>query len=255
MTFLGVIQAYLHGQSVVLGLKAAKGFYIVLLYFVFQAKDIDPKRLFHLIIIIGIILMLLNNAQFVLHDRVKIFHYDKSLMRVGELRLLVGGFFTMFAPMVAFAMYLDRGKKIYLVSFVYLLATVVVQGKGRAVMVGFLAMITVLLYLSGRINFKNMVLVGVPSLVILLWSAPFLERTFIGRIVEMSQTEVSADTGNVGIRKLAYAYYIDAFWKSPILGRGIWNDLVTKNNPENMKHLGLHLSDIGIMQLFFISAC
>jgi len=251
ITLLGVLQAYFYGQPIILGLKASKNCLIVLIYFVFHSKDINARRLFDLIIIAGVCLAVLNNVQFVLFDKTKIFYYENSLMRAGELRYFVGGFFIMFAPMVAFSMYLSTKKKIYLIAAIYVLATVVIQGKGRAVMFGFCITLFGLLYLAGRLNFKNMVLIGVPSLVIFLWSVPILQQSFLGKIVELSKTEIASEKGNVSIRKVAYAYYTNEFLKSPFIGRGIWNDLVRKNNPENMKHKGLYLSDIGIMHLFF----
>ena len=108
---LGVLQAYFYGQPIILGIKAAQGFLIILIFFAFHAKEINVKRLFNLIIITGICIALLNNIQFVLFNKIKIFHYDKILMRVGELRFLIGGFFIIFAPILSLSLYFITRKK------------------------------------------------------------------------------------------------------------------------------------------------
>jgi hypothetical protein len=259
IAFLGIVtvavfNSYFQGQPILLGLKAAKGNFLFLFYFVFLTKNIDTKKLFRIIVITGVVLAAANNIQYIFFGELKIFQYSQALERAGQLRFLIGDFFTIFAPIIALSEYLTARKKAYLLAFIYMLGTVVVQGKTRGVIWGFLATILLLLYFSKRINFAKTVLIGVPVASILIWLGPAIQSSFVSEIYDLTKREFSEKSGNVGIRFEAYEYYFGEIRKSPFIGRGIWNeafDAYLGDNPENMEEKGIFLSDIGMMDIFF----
>jgi hypothetical protein len=251
LILMGVFNSYSQGQPIILGLKAAKGYYLVLFYFVFMGKIINRQRLFKLIVITGVLLSFLNNIQYFYFGGLKIFHVSSSLERAGQLRFLVGDFFTIFAPIIALSVYITAKKKLYLVAFFYMLGTVIVQAKTRAVIWGFIITILLMMYYSKKINLLKVVFAGIPLLAAFVWLLPLIKSTAFGEIYEVTKYEFTAKTGNVGIRFDAYDYYVSEISKSPIIGRGIWNYLFRENNPEDVEKRGLYLADIGITSFIF----
>jgi len=247
-----VLISTLEGQSLVLGFKSAKGYFLLLFYFVFVSRQIDIQRLTRLIVLTGILLMILNNLQYSGWGEVQLFQYSRvvDLERGGHLRFLMGDFFTIFAPIVALGAYLQQKQRWYLVAFLYMTATVFIQGQTRAVIFGLTLTTFVLLYLSERIRLK--VLIGALVMIVgFVLFEPMLQETFVAGLFQETTEEFSRKTGNIGIRYDAYDYYWKELSTNIATGRGIWNDAFTDNNPEDMKYKNLHLADIGIMGFFF----
>jgi len=251
---MAVFNSFFHGQPLLLGIKAAKGYFLILFYFVFMARPIDTQKLFKLIIISGVILTFLNNVQYLFFGKIRIFHFFREMERAGQLRFLIGDFFAIFAPIIAFGEYLKNKKKIYLFASLYMVITMTLQGQTRAVMWGSLVTLFLLLYLAKKINYMKVVIYGVPLLVILIWIIPLIQSTFLGELYELTKHEITRREGNVAIRFDAYNYYLGEIFQSPLIGRGIWSeafDIYMGDNPEDMTEQGLYLSDIGITSLIF----
>lgn len=248
---VGVFNSHFHGQPFLLSIKAGKDYYLLLFYFVFRARNINMKKLFKLVVITGVFLALLNNIQYIFFGELKIFHVSRSLERAGQLRFLIGDFFTIFSPIIALGEYLKEKKKVYLIAFIYMIATVVMQGKTRAVIWGLMATTLLLLYYSKQISFLKAFFICVPLFTLFIWLGPYIRSTFIGEIYEETKYEIGQKAGNVGIRFDAYDYYFGEIMKSPVIGRGIWNLAFSGDNPEDMSAKGFHLDDIGMTRLFF----
>lgn len=254
ITMIGVLQAYFMGQSIVAGLKAAKGFYLILLYFVFLAKEINLHRLYKLIVITGVGLTLLNNIQYIFFDKIQIFNDSRSFERFGELRLLTGDFFTIFAPITALAIFLASKKRIYLMACIYMILTVVVQGKTRAVVFGISITIITLLYLSKSAKIKYLAIVSIPILLLMLLSPTIIQNSTtiqLAKITLSDFTTLNQGKNNINIRLAGYSYYWREFLRSPVWGQGVWNAITADNNPQNMTGRGIYLSDVGFMSLLF----
>jgi hypothetical protein len=253
---LAVLVAHFNGQPLILGIKEFRSYFLLFYYFVFMARKIDQTKFFKLVIVTGVILMFLNNLQYFLFGDVSIFHHRLEHIpvgRAGQMRFLLGGFFTIFAPIVALGEYLRTKKNIYLAAYGYMMATVVIQGLTRAVIWGLLATLFLLLYLAGRINFIRTLSIGIPIIALLVWLAPLVQSSVFGKLYELTRYEFSGRRGNIGVRLDAYEYYIAETMKSPIIGRGIWNEAYEGRSPEDVTEQGLHLSDIGMMSVFFHS--
>lgn len=248
---VSVLNSYFHGQPMILGFRAARGYYLILFYFVFMGKKINLQKLFRLIVITGVLLTLINNIQYIFFGDLNIFYFSGELERSGRLRFLIGDFFTIFSPIIALGEYLANKKKMYLVAFIYMVGTVIIQGQTRAVILGFIATILLLLYFSKKINFIKTVLIGIPIFVLSIWLLPAIKSTFFGELYELTKYEIMEKKGNVWIRLDTYDYYFKEIMKSPIIGKGIWHDRYRESNPEYMKHKELYLGDIGATGLFF----
>lgn len=249
LVVVAVFNSCLQGQSVMLGLKAARGNFLILFYFVFMARSINMTKLFRLIIITGFLLILLNNIQYIFFGEIKLFHYSLEELRVeraGQMRFLLGDFFTIFSPIIALGEYLRTKKKIFLVASIYMFSIVIIQGLTRAVIWGFIATIFLLLFYAKRINFSKTVGIGIPVVALLIWLGPVIQSTVFWELFETTKYEFTEQAGNIGVRFDSYEYYIGEIAKSPIIGRGIWNDAYEGHNPEDMKHKDIHLGDIGI---------
>src|SRR4030042_5530114 len=106
ISLMAVINSFFSGQPLLLGIKAAKSYFLILFYFVFVARTINTKRLFKLVIITGVILSFLNNVQYLFMGKITIFHFSGEMERAGQMRFLIGDYFTIFGPIIAFGEYL-----------------------------------------------------------------------------------------------------------------------------------------------------
>ena len=250
MILIASLNTLSQGQPLALGLKAELGYYNILFYFVFASKKIDMKKLFTMIIIAGVVLCILNNLQYIFFGSIKIFNYYRSVERAGVFRYLVGEIYIYFSSIIAFGEYLSTKKKRFLIAFVYILVTLIVQIQIRASIWGFTVMILTLLYLTKKINIIKAALITVPLVSLFIWFLPAINSTFVGKLFDLTKYEISQKTGNVGIRFDAYDYYLGEIVKSPIIGGGIWN-YAFKENPEHKQYIGLFLDDIGVISFLF----
>ena len=248
----GAGNAYFQGQPLILGIKAAKGYFYIFFYFIFVSKSINTNRLAVLIIAAGVILSLLNNIQYVAWGKLEIFDLSgvAEQERSGALRLIVGDFFTICAPLVAMGEYLKKKNKLYLIACVYMIATVVFQGQTRAVMFGLAVAVLAMLFWGERVRAKAVAIVAI-LFVALFVGGNILTNTAFVNMQNETVSEVTMESGSVGIRLQTYEYYWNQLKESPIIGKGIWNDIHTDYNPQDMKFMGMHLADIGIMSLLF----
>jgi hypothetical protein len=132
-----------------------------------------------------------------------------------------------------------------------MVATVILQGLTRSVIMGFVATILIILLLTQKIDLKKFIIIGLIVITGYLFILPILEKSFVGDLYNLTVYEVVEKQGNVGLRMKSYEYYVEEYMISPLFGRGVWNDSFVDNNPENMKMMGLHLSDIGSMNILF----
>lgn len=247
-----VFNATLQGQPMILGLKAAKGYYLLLFFFVFFSRQINVQRLTSIVVLTGVLLMMLNNIQYISWGDSYIFQYTREVdsIRGGKLRFLMGDFFTIFAPLLALGVYLQQKKRWYLVAFIYIIATVFIQGQTRAVIFGMTLTTFILLFLAQRIRIKVFIS-AIVTIAAFILIEPLLQETFIGSSFLETQLELAQKSGNIGIRYDAYDYYWEELSQNIVTGQGIWNDAFTEYNPQDMKYKNLHLSDIGIMGFLF----
>jgi len=130
-------------------------------------------------------------------------------------------------------------------------ATVIIQGQTRAVIIGVLLTPLILLWLYNFITFKKSIVLSVLLVVTLFYIGEISDKSTFGSLVRVTHDEVVSGEGNWGIRLLGYEYYFSRISESPIIGKGIWNDLFTGDNPEDMKYKKIFLSDLGLTSMIF----
>jgi hypothetical protein len=251
---LGVFNSYFQGQPLMMGLKAAKGYYLILFYFVFIDRKINTSKLYLFIILTGLGLTLLNNIQYILYGRLSLFHVPIGAERVGQLRFLVGDFFTIFSPLIALSEYFRTKKKWFLLAFAYMATTVIIQGLTRGVIFGLILTTLLMFFLFGQLNLLKAVLYGMPIAVLMIWLAPLVQSSSLREFYFLTKYEISTRSGDFGIRFDTYNYYFNEIKKSPVIGRGIWSDgfdIYMGENPQDVKYKGFHLADVGITALVF----
>jgi hypothetical protein len=173
-------------------------------------------------------------------------------MRAGVLRFLVGGFFTIFAPLLAFGEYLRTNKKTYLLAFLYMAGTIILQGQTRMIIAGLLVSLSLMLYFSKKLNFIKAMFLGGIMIIIFTWIVTIIvEKTFFGKLLPLTRQEIIKKEGSYGVRLKGYEYYMSKINESPFLGSGIWYDSYRGANPENVTHKGIYLSDLGITGFLF----
>jgi hypothetical protein len=254
LTVMGIANSFFHGQPAGLSLKAGLGYYLILFYFVFSSKVIDQRKLFSLMATMGVVLTFLNNLQYVFFGRLRIFDYDREMIRQGRLRFLVPEMFLIFTAIFVFAAYLSYKKKGYLWASAYMLGTILIQGQTRAHAWGLFVAVFGLLVLSKKLTVPKALALGIPALAVAVWLLPLLRNTTFGRMFELTRDELSSEKGSIAVRMETYDYYLGEIAKSPLIGRGIWNDLFDAymgDNPEDVKYKNLHLSDVGLLSLVF----
>jgi hypothetical protein len=251
LTLLGIVNSSLAGQSVFMGVKAARGYYLLLFYFVLSRSSIDFVKLTKFIVFAGLTLCLANNVQYIYWGEINLFHDSVWSERLGNLRFLNGDFFTIFAPLIALGEYVTNRKKGYLLASLYMISTVAIQGQTRAVIFGLIGSSLVLLFASSNSLANKLKIVGGFSLAIVLSFIIWHDSTLLGGLWDLSTQEFSSNQGNIAIRLRGYGYYFTEFLKSPIWGGGIWSDQVARSNPENIRQFHIVLSDLGITAALF----
>lgn len=251
IVFVGTVVPMMNGQPLFLGIRAARGFLCIAFYFVFIMKEINVEKLFRYIVITGVALTILNNIQYLYYGSINIFKIEKEVFKFEKLQLLSGGYFTIFAPLVALGLFLKNRKTIYLLAFIYMVFTVIAQGQVRAIIVGFAVTALAMLIISKRILKLRYIFVISIILLLTISASETIRSSFYGRLYDLTVSEISGKQGNVGIRFDAFYYYIGEIMKSPWIGSGIWNDIYAADNPENIKRVGIYLSDIGIVSIGF----
>jgi len=251
LSIIAVINTYFQGQPIVLGLSATRGYFLILFYFVFMSKNIDRKKLFQFLIIVGVFLSFANNIQYILYGKINLFYIPREMVRAGQLRMIQNSAFITFSSLIAFGEYLKSKKRIYLIAFLYMVATLVIQGQSRAAMIGLVITISLLLVLTKRLNVQKAVLVAGPLIFLIVLLLPVLQSTFLGELYDLTKYSFETRSGGVAIRIETLNYYYGELSKSPFIGRGIWYRGFKENNPEDMSHAFMYLSDLGISTVLF----
>ncbi len=257
--FLGLISVaivvpyFFGGQDFIWGIRASRWFFLLLFYLVFMYRSVDIERLFRLILIAAVIVCLLNNVQYLFYHRLNIFFsdIDTVVCRIGKIRLMYGGTFVIFAFFIALGKYVRKMEFRYLGLAMYFFLTIAIQTKSRMVIAGFILASLIMLFFS---TIKKTYLIVLMSLVLVISSCQFLytHTQFFKKMVQLSVFELAEKTGTYFVRLKAYRFYGREWLKSPIVGKGIWNDRYqqSKYAYEKEKH-GLILADIGWMAVLF----
>lgn len=255
ISVLGVFVAWSSGQSLILGLKAAKFIPLVMVYFLVAGRGIQIEKFSIYFILMALAVSVVSLIFFASHGTVNPFVGIEQKMLVDHLgnpRVTVGQFVISTAAVMALARYKQNSNIMFLVAAVLLFAEVlfVQQTRGFVVAV-FLGMIGVYA-LSTKLTPISI------SLYLLVIGSVFSAGLFFSTadlsslsVVKRSQTDLVKRGGSYGssvqARLNAYTYYWEQIQQNPLIGRGIYNFNWAGNNEKQLQALkGVHLSDIGI---------
>ncbi|HEX3047258.1 MAG TPA: O-antigen ligase family protein, partial [Bacillota bacterium] len=245
----------LYGQPLMMGLRAARRFLLVLLYFpftVFFRQEDDRQNFIKTLRLMALLIASLYLAQFLLIGKI-VFLYLRLSERYGGVRLHIYGMGLIIAGLIlvfnelfhkryrtpAF-FYLDKMRLLFQCAL--LLFVVVFISKARTNLVGIAAIFTVILFTSRRINLLQKILI------VFFLGVGFMGLIFSNAfdpLVLLFNNELFAENSNITIRFQALNYYWDLYRRTPLFGMGIQN-LLYPNNPLNAGFgAGYMLVDIG----------
>jgi len=250
------------GQPFDVGLVVARKFLLVLSYFFLVAVSASQEncyRFLKYLAWLGALLAILTVAEAALGGGVIFSHYYAiGQERAGFLRIHVGTFLIVFSVIYSFlkALYLERTdivRIIYLLIALLGLATLVFITMTRAVLLGIL--ITFLFWISYKVNSRKIMLLCFTAslLAFFVLSGLFdeiLSKSFVGKIMEMTKSEVFSYTGNISVRINGAKYYLELMLKNvPFTGIGIFSSTNYPNNPVTIAAERYHYFPIDINAL------
>jgi hypothetical protein len=262
LLIIGILVAYMAGQDLLLGVKAAKYMPVILIYFTVINSSINLNKFLKYYIILAILVAALTVIQSVLGDSLSIFPgipdwYTEQYERTGMLRLSVGYFVIASAAVISFAIFLQTYNIFYLIAAVCLDIQIVFICQTRAVIVGVALSILFLIVMVKNFSISRVIIIITTCCLLSLGYSFFLTEKPIGiaitNLIKQSQNEISKNKGSYGARRQTYIYYFRQLKQKIFLGQGVLNINWEMNPEKKLKKAGLFLADIGIMDLFVMS--
>jgi hypothetical protein len=257
ISVVGIIVAYFSGQSLDLGIKAAKYVPLILVYFLLSGRDIDAHKFSRYFIAMALIVAAIAAIQYFLPPKFILFTGMSDVMKLLRLespRVSIGQFVISAAAVMAFAQSKRSSNWFFLfAAFVLFLEVLFIQQTRAFIVSVFLSMVLVH-FLSHKLTMLRissmLIIAGVFLSALLIVGADIYD---IG-LVKRTETDIVQRKGSYQGRIVAYTYYWKEIEKKPLLGRGLLN-FNWKENKENIlqQEKGIHLSDIGITH-FFVQA-
>ena len=251
ISVMGVIVAYFSGQSMSLGIKAAKFIPLVLVYFVLQGHDIDSKKFVNYFVIMAFTVAGIATVQYFLHDRLIIFTaLPKDLLfgKEGPIRITVGQFIIAAGAVAAAARYFQSYNMIFLFTALGLFFQIVLIQRTRGFIAGVFLSMFVVYIMSHKITLLRissyLIFAGLCMGSWILLSDAKLDT--IG-IIDQTRLDIQKQRGSFQARINSYSFYWKEIQKKPFAGRGLLNFNWQGNTEKYLQYeKGIHLVDIGI---------
>jgi len=259
ISFMAIVKAYYSGQSFVLGLKATKFIPLLLSYFLFVGKDLNPERFAAGLVIMAVGIGAMVVAHSVFANTFNPFWGLSTDMRealiterLGRSRNAIGSFAIAVAGVSAFACFLrSRYPRLALIGAIALFLEIVFVTQIRMLII---AMMVAMLFLYVRAHRLSMpqvlVMISLLLLMILAWDLLSTQMVRHSELAALTTEELTRKTGSVEARLSTYAYYWKGLLKDPLLGTGALNFDWVGNPERRLQEQGIHLSDIGVMHFF-----
>jgi hypothetical protein len=244
------------GQPIQIGLFTSRHYFRIGIYFflatvTFRKEEAD--RFLLLVSLIGLSLAVLILIDTILFNTGVIFHVERSLERLGEVRFNVSTYLIAFSAIMLFIRGRDETRRkwrlFYLGAVGICLADLVYCSQTRAVILALFITLTVIEYRKSR-------KVVFAAIALFLFSITYVASddilsTRLGGLIKHTQEEAAANRaknpGNIKIRMQSYKYYIHLWITlSPVFGIGTFSKTRFANDPEffAQENFGFHLSDV-----------
>jgi hypothetical protein len=250
ISVMGIVVANFSGQSLSLGIKAAKFVPLILVYFVLQGRAIDANKFVNYFVTMSLTVAGIATAQYLLHNKFIIFTaLPKDILFgiEGPIRITVGQFVIAAATVVAAARYFQSSNLMFLIAAVGFFLEIVFIQKTRGFIAGVFLSIFAVYVLSHKITLLRisfyLIFAG-----LLMGSWLIISDIKIDRIaiIDRTRLDIEKQRGSFQGRINAYMYYWKEIQKKPLTGRGLFNYNWEGNSEKKIQQTGIHLSDIGI---------
>jgi len=254
MAFFGIVNAFWHGQPLILGVKAAKYFPLILIYFVVVNKEFDIDKFLKYLVLLSFLVSIVMLVQFFLWGKFYFVHFtlkELGKMRLGRPRIIVGGNLIALVGVISLGMFLKQKRFIYLLAYLYSFVYTVYLTQTR--MLIFAMLICGVLLFILNLNTTSKVVSAI--IVALCFAVPcgFVAFKYIRQIgvVKLTELDIKKKRGSFEARIRALKYYFNEIKKSPILGHGLINYNWEKSPFRVLQNRNIYLSDIGITSLLY----
>jgi hypothetical protein len=257
ISVLGVIVASFSGQSILLGIKAAKFIPLVMIYFLLAGREINVDKFTNYFVIMALAVAAAATFQHFFHGGINLFPglpkeglsnlFERDLTN----RVTVGHFIIPAAAIAAFARFNKSSNLLFLAAAIAMFVELLFVQQTRALLAATFLSMFVIYALSHRITpiriSAYIIFVGIFLTSLLFVSAADFENI---SLVKRTRTDIEKRKGSYQARINAYIYYWHQIEEKPIIGHGILNLNWVGNSEYMMRSRAVHLSDIGIIHLF-----
>ena len=242
----------IYSQPIELGLRASRAFLIFAAYFPLREIMRDEKTskwTANAIMYGGFALCAVYFIQYFLMDRVQILgieyieRFGQTRLRI-EIGLIVMSFFIALSKMAGS----KEGSFKFLSIAILELAMLTIMIKTRTVLLGLVLSAGLFWFLQKR--YSRFWILYFATLVIFV-NGMYMEDSLASSMYRLTVNEISSGTGNYDVRVDEMKFYMNQALKSPLLGRGVLNELHPQSNSALGEKLDFYLSDIGVFAFFF----
>lgn len=264
--FYAFVLALLRGQGIVLTIKVAKLYPLLLIYYIISYNNIDIDKFCKYFVMLALLVALLTSIQYIFINKISIFYFyadAASHLRYGSyrgIRIVEGSIIISIATIISFAYLLKSFSWKYLLYTLALFAQLCLVVKTRVEIFGILLTILIVSYLYSRETFSKMVTFAYILLVCitLLFQFGITQSYFIkhfslvaGTISDFVGLSAPTSHGDLSIRKRCFDYYLGDILRNNFLGRGLLSTVWSGSTEiYEMNVLHFYLADIGIMRTF-----
>jgi hypothetical protein len=255
ISIFGVIVAYFYGQSLSLGIKAAKFIPLIMVYFLLVKREINTQKFVKYFIIMSLVVAVIATIQYFIHDKINLFPGLPKEMLNGNVfesnatyRLTVGHLVIPVAAVIAFARYRQSLNWFYLFAAITLFTELaLIQQTRTKIAAVFLSMFVVYVLSNKLTLFRIAAYLIFTGLCLGAWSVLSASDLNNITLVNRTRTDIEKRRGSYQARINAYNYYWQEILKRPLAGYGLLN-INWEGNPEKslQQQQAIHLSDIGI---------
>ncbi len=264
--FYAFALALLRGQGIMLTIKAAKLYPLLLVYYIISYNDIDIDKFCKYFVILALLLATLTSIQWIFINRVSIFYfYADAAAHIRHdtyrgIRIVEGSMVISIATIISASYLLKRFSWKYLLFSLALFAQLCLVVKTRTEIFGILLTILIVSYLYFRGAISKMLILTYILLFFITLSFQFgttqsyFTKHFsmiTGTIVDFAGLSAPISYGDLSIRQKCFYYYLADMFRGNLLGRGLLSTSWSGSTElYEMNILHFYLADIGVMRIF-----
>ncbi|SUV02259.1 Lipid A core - O-antigen ligase and related enzymes [Priestia megaterium] len=251
---IGILNSYfLFQQPIWLGIKAAKWYLIIVIYFLLSYllinNLISVRKIVNIVISIGFIASIIYIIQFFLYDKYQFLNVN-FLERFGEVRFYQGVNIVIFSLVLGIQRVLEKGKVSIMlavacsVNFFYIL----VVANSRSLTIPLLIALLYILFLQKKFN-KTIIIYALLGFSIYLFNSK--DSNLFIKTFSLLINDISNNDGTFGFRIKEINYYLSEISRNFVLGMGILSESHSPSYFALGKQFNYYLSDIGMIGFFF----